>query len=114
MLVNIEMKGPCNLEIRARYDIPKACSLVKELIQEYGIANRTILSSFCRPILDKMVQIVPKRQFKILFLKDDDGPELDYTTPKGMNGLNVDLHYLQQSVIKDIKNTGNTVGVWYK
>ena len=61
-----------------------------------------------------MVEIVPKRQFKILFLKDDDGPELDYTTPEGMDGLNVDLHYLQQSVIKDVKSTGNEVGVWYQ
>ena len=81
MLVNIEMKGPKTAEIRRKYDITKACSLVRNLIDKFQIADRTILSSFGKQILDEMVEQTPERQFKILFLKDDDGPELDYSIP---------------------------------
>ena len=81
MLINIEMKGPKNALIRKKYDISKACSLVRGLIDKFQIADRTILSSFGKQILDEMVEQTPKRQFKILFLKDDDGPELDYSIP---------------------------------
>ena len=114
MLLNIEMKGPKNPDVLKTYDIAKACTPVVGLIEEFKIADRTILSSFTRQILDAMIKLSPERQFKILFLKDDDGKQsAEYDVPQGMQGVNVDLHYLQQNVIRETQDSGSQLGVWY-
>ena len=114
MLINIEMKGPDNLKIRAMYDITNACSIVKSAIENYKIGPRTIVSSFVPQIFNKMVEMSPERQFKIFALMNNDGPEINgYRPQTGINGMNLDLNYLQQSVITDIQSAGVEVGIWF-
>ena len=114
MLINIEMKGPNNQEILPMYDITSACSIVKSAIENYNIGPRTIVSSFVPQIFNKMVEMTPERQFKIFALMNNDGEEKDgYRPQHGINGMNLDLHYLQQSVITDIQSAGVEVGIWF-
>ena len=61
-----------------------------------------------------MLKIAPKRQFQIVQLLNYDAPEPNgYQTPQGMDGINIDLHWLEQNVIIESQILGNTVGVWY-
>ena len=61
-----------------------------------------------------MSQIAPTRSFKIIQLLNYDGRESNgYPTPQGMEGINIDLHYLDQSVIEKTQTDGNSVAVWY-
>ena len=114
MLINIEMKGPDNLKIRAMYDITNACTIVKSAIEKFEIGHRTIVSSFVPQIFNKMVEMSPQRQFKIFALMNNDGPEQNgYRPQTGINGMNLDLHYLEQSVITDIQSAGVEVGIWF-
>ena len=58
--------------------------------------------------------MAPKREFRIFSLKNYDGPEKDgYKPSPGIDCMNLDLHYLQQDVIKDIQEEGVAVGVWF-
>lgn len=42
------------------------------------------------------------------------GRETDgYPTPQGMEGINIDLHYLEQSVIRKTQFEGKSLSVWY-
>ena len=54
MLINIELKGPLNEEYRTRYDFDQACKIVAGRIDKFGIASRTIVSSFERLITNQM------------------------------------------------------------
>ena len=95
MLINIELKCPHSPEIRALYDYENACAVIKTYIDQYQIdEERTIVSSYEPLMTTKMVEMAPKRQFKILQLLNYDAPETDYPTPKGMDGINIDLHWL--------------------
>ena len=40
MLLNIEMKGPWNPDILAKYDVHQACSIVKSAIEKYKIGHK--------------------------------------------------------------------------
>lgn len=61
-----------------------------------------------------MKAIAPVRNFQILQLLNYGGLEkLGYPTPRGMQGINIDLHYLDQDVIEKTQTNGNAVAVWY-
>ena len=69
MLINIELKCPHSPEIRALYDYENACAVIKTYIDQYQIdEERTIVSSYEPLMTTKMVEMAPKRQFKILQL----------------------------------------------
>ena len=61
-----------------------------------------------------MKEIAPIRDFQILQLLNYGGAETDgYSTPIGMEGVNLDLHYLDQDAIEQIQTSGKSVAVWY-
>ena len=73
------------------------------------------MSSFSPSIYNKMLAMAPKRQFKILALMNYFGPEPNgYKPTPGIDGMNLDLHYLEQNVIRDIQAVGVAVGVWFE
>ena len=46
MMLNIELKGPCDPLIKPKYDSDKAARVVYDLIIKYDIADRVMISSF--------------------------------------------------------------------
>ena len=115
MLINIEIKAPSETPaILARYNYKKACQIVKQHIDWFQVAERTIISSFCTLVTRQMKAIAPVRNFQILQLLNYGGLEKHgYPTPRGMQGINIDLHYLDQDVIEKTQTNGNAVAVWY-
>ena len=115
MLINVEIKAPSETPaILAQYDYKTACAIVKEHIDHYQVQERTIISSFCPLVTRQMKEIAPVRNFQILQLLNYGGLETDgYSTPTGMQGVNLDLHYLDQDVIENIQTAGKLVAVWY-
>jgi len=71
-----------------------AGEFVQDAINRHGIAERTIVSSFDYKVTNVM-KLVPDRQYKVIQLLNYDGEEDDCVTPQGMEGINVDLHYLK-------------------
>ena len=75
MLINIEMKGPRTPEVGVHYNYGLVCEKVKEIIEDFGISDRIIVSSF-RPEIANMMKMEPKQDFKVLQLYNDwDEPE---------------------------------------
>ena len=68
---------------------------MKSVIEAFDISSRTIISSFRHEIANGM-KMEPKSDFKVLQLFNDwDEPEQNgYETPPGLNGVNLDLKYL--------------------
>lgn len=62
-----------------------------------------------------MLAMAPERQFKILSLMNCWGPEPEgYEPTPGIDGMNLDLHHLEQNVIRDTHAAGVAVGVWFE
>ena len=59
MLINIEMKGPRSPETGVHYNTGLVCEKVKALIEDFGISDRTIISSF-RPEIANKMKMEPK------------------------------------------------------
>ena len=57
MLLNIELKGPLSEEWVPQYDYDMAAQKVIELIDRYQIADKTMISSFVRRIVDSVVRV---------------------------------------------------------
>ena len=115
MLINIEIKAPSETPaVLARYNYKLACQIVKEHIDWFQVEERTIISSFVSLVTKQMKAIAPVRNFQILQLLNYGGLEKNgYPTPRGMQGINLDLHYLDQDVIEKTQTNGNAVAVWY-
>ena len=61
-----------------------------------------------------MKTLAPDRKFKIFQILDYDAPETNgYSTPEGMQGINIDLHWLDQNVIEQTQAEGKTLAIWY-
>ena len=113
MLLNIELKGPRSEEFKPRYDFDLACKIVAEHIDRFGVSNRTMVSSF-EPLITNKIKLTPNRQFKVVQLMNRGlKDEVNYTTPEGMQGINLSLTHLKQEVIKPVQAKGHTVGIWY-
>ena len=55
MLLNIELKGPWDEEWVSQYDYNLAARKVIELMEEYDIAHRVMISSFTPKIIDSVI-----------------------------------------------------------
>ena len=62
MFLNIELKGPSCPKIAERYDYIELCKQVRDLIDKYKIAGRTMVSSFNQSISDCIRKMAKKRQ----------------------------------------------------
>ena len=101
MLLNIEIKAPHSRDVLQRYDYDGMCAIVVEYIKKYEIQNRTIVSSF-EPLVTKRINEMEPGSIKILqLLNYENTPEPDgYQVSHGFEGINVDLHWLEQNVIE--------------
>ena len=76
MLLNIELKGPCDPEYKPRYDFDAAARIVYEMILEYGIARKVMISSFQPEIITAVRAVsMNNREFMIHKLTNDEGME---------------------------------------
>ena len=95
MLINIELKGPRSDECKPRYDFDQACEIVAKLINRFGVATRTMVSSF-EPLITNKIKLIPNRQFKVVQLMNRGfKDEVDYSTPEDMQGINLSLTNLK-------------------
>lgn len=93
MLLNIELKGPCDSELLQQYDSDLAALKVVQLIDQYDIANKVMISSFTPVILESIVTNSPStRQFIILQLTDED--RADYPTHDSHTGVSLQQDFL--------------------
>ena len=101
MNLNIEMKGPQSPQWQIKYDFDLCCTKVNDLIDKFGIAEKTIISSF-RPQITDTMQKSSHQKYKVLQLYNDwEEHEDNYETPTGCHGVNIDIDYLEQQVIED-------------
>jgi len=101
MKLNIEMKGPQSEKWQSKYDFDLCCVKVNDLIQQFDIGHRTIISSFRHQITDQM-QKSSNSTYKVLQLYNDwERHDDNYETPPGCHGVNLDIEYLEQALIDE-------------
>ncbi len=59
MLLNIELKGPEDVEIAKSYDFDLAALKVVEMIDQYEIGYKTMISSFSARMLQSVIASAP-------------------------------------------------------
>lgn len=114
MLINIELKGPLTDEVKCLYDYGLACHLTHELIKKYESSKNVMVSSFCPEIVQGMLQVRGSEPYVIHRLANRNYmPEIDYTIPEGVAGLNIAEQYLDNSIMESAKLQLGTIGVWF-
>ena len=115
-LLNIELKGPESPDFKPRYDFTKAAQVVYDLILEYGIAHKVMISSFQPEIISAIKEVsMGNRQFMVHRLTDDkqgDNPET-YKVHQHTEGVNLYIPFLSKSLAEGIQTKGGFVGVWW-
>ena len=118
MLLNIEVKAPEDPEIFARYDHELAANVLCDLIGQYGVAKRTMVSSFSQQqLLDIKKASENRRDFVIQSLRNGDGgpdPE-DYAIDPQMHGVNLIYSQLNRQLVQRLRQSEQQMllGVWY-
>lgn len=120
MLLNIELKGPMSEEIAKLYDYDLAAQKVIELIDQYSIGYKSMISSFTPRILTSVINASPStelrpRSFVIQSIRNNYGkPDPDnYETFDEMVGMNIDYAQFTSERVEKIHSTNNFVGLWY-
>ena len=120
MLLNIELKGPMSEEIAKLYDYDLAAQKVIELIDQYSIGYKSMISSFTPRILTSVINASPStelrpRSFVIQSIRNNYGkPDPDnYETFDEMVGMNIDYAQFTSERVEKIQSTNNFVGLWY-
>ena len=117
MLLNIELKGPLDEAWVSQYDYNLAARKVIDLIEEYEIGSKTMISSFVPRILDAILAASSTpRSFVVQSLRNR-GTVMDpdnYAVFPEMTGINMYVKYLSEDIVnKVVKTSGNWLGVWY-
>ena len=117
MLLNIELKGPRNGPMTAKYNYKLAAKKVVNLINKHKIASKVMISSFVPRILRSIIEISPpSRKFIINNLVSNtadvhDGHDL--ATYSNFDGSNIDYRFLTEEIVTRIHSELRRLGVWY-
>ena len=117
MLLNIELKGPLNGPMTAKYNYKLAAKKVVNLINKHKIASKVMISSFVPRILCSIIEVSPpSRKFIINNLISNtanvsDGH--DMKTFSIFDGTNMNYWFLTEEIVTEVHNAGRRLGVWY-
>ena len=101
MIVNIELKSPCEPKHQESYPTKLMCRQTRDLIDKYQIWERTMVSAFdiqvttCMQLMAKQRWV--ERDFMIMQLYNGSlwPTPAEVKTPKGMTGINVRVSALE-------------------
>ena len=118
MIINIELKGPCDSAVHAAYPFEAVSRQTRDLIDKYQIWERTMVSSFDPQITACMQRLAKQRWIErdfmlIQLFNGDHWPKpAEIKTPKGMQGINCRVRDLKQDWIVKARDTGKKLGAW--
>ena len=118
MIINIELKGPCDSDVHAAYPFEDVSRQTRDLIDKYQIWERTMVSSFDPQITACMQRLAKQRWIErdfmlIQLFNGDHWPKpAEMKTPKGMQGINCRVRDLEQDWIVKARDTGKKLGAW--